>query len=217
MRKSLKFILCLISADIIVISISFLCGITGVFSTNDNSGKFDKTVLQHDETTAIFESDLESVQESVTETTSDNTSEITKERFFVLNSTSKVYMRDEASTSGKVMCELPANSYGDILDTEGRWTKISFEGKTGYVFNEYIITGASAEDMIARLSSSKVIINKSCNVRNVPDTNSPVIGNAAAGTIYPYITSQSDEQWYAIIMPDGSTAYISTGYASITN
>lgn len=225
MRKSLKFILCLISADIIIISISFLCGLAGVFSTNDDSGKSDKTVLQHNETTenivpektsSELESGYESTGEAVTGNTSDNTTEISKEHFFVLNSTSKVYMRDDASTNGKILCELPANTYGDILDTEGNWTKIFYDNKTGYVFSEYIITGASAEDMIQQLSSSKIIINKSCYIRNTPDTGSPVIGNAIAGTIYQYIVSQSDEQWYAIIMPDGSTAYISTGYADKT-
>lgn len=217
MRKSLKFILCLISADIIIISIAFLCGLTGVFSTNEKSEKPKKTVLAQDKNSENTEVSSETISESDMETNSDTETTTIVERFIVLNSTSKVYMRDDPSTNGKIICELPANTYGEILDTEGSWTKISFDNKTGYVFSEYIITGASAEDMIEQLNSSKVIINKSCNVRRVPDTNSPVIGNAAAGTIYQYIVSQSDEQWYAIIMPDGSTAYISTGYASITN
>lgn len=218
MRKSLKFILCLISADIIIISISLLCGLTGIFSTNEDSGRPDKTLSQHDETTADIVSEKNTSElESVSETESETTAEPAKERFYVLNSTSKVYMRDEPSSTAKALCELPANSYGDILDTEGSWTKISYDNKTGYVFSEYIITGASAEDMINQLSSSKITINRSCYIRSTPDTASPVIGNAPAGTVYRYIPSQSDEQWYAIIMPDGSAAYISTGYAGITN
>lgn len=229
MRNSLKFILWLISADIIIIAILFLSGLTGIFS-NDKTKQINtaqNTKAESTEITSLETTDKESSsdaeitdddEQSTGETTSQNTTEQnTTEHFYVLNNTSKVYMRDEASTTGKVISELPADAHGDVISTDGSWTKVTYNGETGYIFSEYIITGASAEEMIKLSKNPKIIINKSCNVRREPDTDSPVIGQAAAGTVYNYIEASSDDLWYAIIMPDGSTCYISTEYAGKTN
>lgn len=249
MRKSFKFILCMISADIIIIAIVFLLNLTGSFSkpVSKDSGKSSVAEAQTDtgadsrnnvtpaepsteirtadtvENTTGFTADNET--ESLTDTTYETTTEASTEEtttlpsdsFVVLNTTSKVYLRSEASTGGKIICEIPANSHGTIISTEGSWSKVKYNGHTGYVFTEYILTGTSANDYVSDLNSDKVKIDRSCNMRNVPDTSSPVIGNAIAGTEYKYIKEKSDDQWFAIILEDGSTAYISTGYATITN
>ncbi len=249
MRKSFKFILCMISADIIIIAIVFLLNLTGSFSkpVSKDSGKSSVAEAQTDtgadsrnnvtpaepsteirtadtvENTTGFTADNET--ESLTDTTYETTTEASTEEtttlpsdsFVVLNTTSKVYLRSEASTGGKIICEIPANSHGTIISTEGSWSKVKYDGHTGYVFTEYILTGTSANDYVSDLNSDKVKIDRSCNMRNVPDTSSPVIGNAIAGTEYKYIKEKSDDQWFAIILKDGSTAYISTGYATITN
>lgn len=249
MRKSFKFILCMISADIIIIAIVFLLNLTGSFSkpVSKDSGKSSVAEAQTDtgadsqnnvtpaepsteirtadtvENTTGFTADNET--ESLTDTTYETTTEASTEEtttlpsdsFVVLNTTSKVYLRSEASTGGKIICEIPANSHGTIISTEGSWSKVKYDGHTGYVFTEYILTGTSANDYVSDLNSDKVKIDRSCNMRNVPDTSSPVIGNAIAGTEYKYIKEKSDDQWFAIILEDGSTAYISTGYATITN
>lgn len=224
MRNSLKFILWLISADIIIIAILFLSGLTGIFSNDKNkqvntvqSTKAESTEITSLETTGKENSSDDEVTDDDEQSTAETTSQNTTEHFYILNNTSKVYMRDEASTTGKVISELPADAHGDVISTEENWTKVSYNGETGYIFSEYIITGASAEEMIKLSKNPKIIINKSCNVRREPDTNSPVIGHAAAGTIYNYIEASSDALWYAIIMPDGSTCYISTEYAGKTN
>lgn len=249
MRKSFKFILCMISADIIIIAIVFLLNLTGSFSKpiSKDSGKSSVAEAQTDtgadsrnnvtpaepsteirtadtvENTTGFTADNET--ESLTDTTYETTTEASTEEtttlpsdsFVVLNTTSKVYLRSEASTGGKIICEIPANSHGTIISTEGSWSKVKYDGHTGYVFTEYILTGTSANDYVSDLNSDKVKIDRTCNMRNVPDTSSPVIGNAIAGTEYKYIKEKSDDQWFAIILEDGSTAYISTGYATITN
>lgn len=163
------------------------------------------------------ESLTDTTYETTTEASTEETTTLPSDSFVVLNTTSKVYLRSEASTGGKIICEIPANSHGTIISTEGSWSKVKYDGHTGYVFTEYILTGTSANDYVSDLNSDKVKIDRTCNMRNVPDTSSPVIGNAIAGTEYKYIKEKSDDQWFAIILEDGSTAYISTGYATITN
>ena len=153
---------------------------------------------------------------SGTETTS-NVTDNNTEQFIVLSTTSKVYLREMPSTNGKIIKELSSDSYGNVISTDGRWTKVEYQGTTGYVFTDYLATGATAKDLIKNLSYSKVIVNSSCNMRRSPDTNDTVFGNAIAGTTYRYDKSKSNDNWYAIYLKDGSMAYISTGYASVCN
>lgn len=235
MRNSFKFILCVISADVIIIAIVFLINLTGTFSSAPSN--HSKVIKNHetDQTTILSEnashSDInpDTVKDSEdvtnaditfdeTETDEQTTEEPTtlpENSFVVMNTTSKVYLRSEASTGGKIICEIPSNSYGSVISKEGSWTKVSYDGKTGYIFSEYILTGSSANDYVNELNSAKIKITSACNIRNIPELSSPVTGNTTTGTEYQYIKELSNDDWFAIILEDGSTAYISTGYATI--
>lgn len=231
MRKSFKFILCMISADVVIISIVFLLNLTGAVSAKSDraDSSAEKTYAENttgdlsEETAKISEepaADEQSTTSGEALTDIDETSssaESNEDLFVVINTSSKVYLRNEASTGGAILCEIPANSHGTVISAGNTWSKVKYNDQTGYVFTEYILTGESANDYINNVNSSRLIIDKSCNMRRVPDTSEPVIGNAIAGTEYQYIKESSDEQWYAIILEDGSTAYISTGYASLIN
>lgn len=239
MPKIFKFILGLISADIVIIAIVFLLGLTGVIDSgnkkntsvkvakNDTYETESSTTNKHSdkipETKDSAAATTDTAPSSSTEQlTTDNDETTTKEisadnQFIVLKTTSKVYLREMPSTNGKIIKELSSNTYGDVISSSGGWTKVNYNGTTGYVYSEYLATGDSASDLIKQLNFSKITINSSCNMRHTPDTNAEVFGNAIAGTTYQYDASKSDENWYAIILPDSSIAYISTGYASVTN
>lgn len=235
MRNSFKFILCMISADIIVIAIIFLITLTGTFSSATPNNSEVLKNLETNQTTILSESasdsdiipDIDNESENITyndissdetktdETTTEEPTTLPENSFVVMNTTSKVYLRSEASTGGKIICEIPSNSYGSIISKEGSWTKVNYDGKTGYVFSEYILTGSSANDYANELNSAKIKIISACNIRNVPELSSPVTGNTITGTEYQYIKELSNDDWFAIILEDGSTAYISTDYATI--
>lgn len=176
----------------------------------DNNLEVNSEITEMEQTLTINE-ELEittTLNEATTTAIPDNT-------FVVINSTSTVYLRESASTVSKSLCEIPVNSTGTVISKEDNWTKVEFNGQTGYIFSEYIVTGSSAADFIVNKNTNTVIINNTCYLRGTPDTSSPIIGNAPAGTEYQFIPEKSNEQWYAIIMADGSTNYISTGFASV--
>lgn len=229
MSKYYKTMLMIVSADIIVVAIMFLLSLTGTV-------KYDKlestTALSQQITTITNETissdnpettvdvDIENTvpADTTLETINNNKETISStEQFIVLSTTSKVYLRKMPSTNSEIIKELSPDSYGNVISKDGKWTKVEYEGTTGYVYSEYLATGTTASDLINQLSVSKVVINKSCNMRHSPDTNDTVFGNAPAGQTYKYNKSESDENWYAIYLEDGSMAYISTSYASITN
>lgn len=265
MRSSFKFILCLISADIIIITMALLLSLTGVLNVNssqhksDNESDFVSDAETNDITEMISDNDTDdnaeqfsdNVTDDNTEQLSDNitddnteqlsgnnindntekvsdseaedtstvseetTTEFDKNTFVVINNTSTVYLRKDASVSGEIICELPSGATGTIISKKDEWSKVSFEDKTGYVFNEYIVDGSAASDFITATNTASVIINSSCYMRDNPDTESPVTGTAPAGKKYQYIPESSDSLWFAIITEDGSIKYISTGYADI--
>lgn len=242
MRSSFKFILCLITADIIIIAMVLLLSLTGVLnvkSSNHKSVSETKLVSENKEkntedksydkniTSSAAEQTSDTNTKDTTEQISDDTSEETsdtpeetttefdKNTFVVINSTSTVYLRETASVSGEIICELPAGATGKIISKEDDWSKVSFEDKTGYVFNEYIVNGSTASDYINAVNTATIVIKSSCNMRDTPNTESPVTGTAPVGEKYQYIPESSNSLWFAIITDDGSIKYISTGYADV--
>lgn len=184
-------------------------------TTTDSIGSNNDTTTT--ETTENTVTDESNNSTDKTEQHEENDTSGESQQFIVLSTTSKVYLREMPSTNSTIIKELYPESYGNVISVDGRWTKVEFEGTTGYVFSDYLATGDTAKDLIKNISYSKVIINSSCNMRRSPDTNDEVFGNAMAGTTYRYDKSKSNDNWYAIYLEDGSMAYISTGYASVAN
>ena len=52
--------------------------------------------------------------------------------------TSDLNFREKASTSSNIIQKISKGSKVEILDTEGDWYKISYDGKTGYVSKQYV-------------------------------------------------------------------------------
>lgn len=52
--------------------------------------------------------------------------------------TSDLNFREKASTSSNVIQKISKGSKVEILETEGDWYKISYDGKTGYVSKKYV-------------------------------------------------------------------------------
>lgn len=55
-----------------------------------------------------------------------------------ITNTSDLNFREKASTSSNIIQKISKGSKVEILDTEGDWYKISYDGKTGYVSKQYV-------------------------------------------------------------------------------
>ena len=51
---------------------------------------------------------------------------------------SPINLRASASTSAKIIETIPQNSSATLLGTDGSWSKIKYEGKTGYVMTKFV-------------------------------------------------------------------------------
>jgi hypothetical protein len=61
------------------------------------------------------------------------------------NISKPIRMRQAASTGSPIIAEIPQGSQADLLEGGGAWNRVSWEGKTGYVKSEYVVTGGGDE------------------------------------------------------------------------
>jgi len=134
--------------------------------------------------------------------------------------TASLYIRQKPSLLASVTGSLSKNAKIDTLGKEGDFYKISYKGKTGYVYSSYINIVKNTSD-IKNESSVKSnyiesygeITSKSLNIRSGAGTTYPVTGVITIGskvTIYDKLNG-----FYKIIYK-GQTGYISELYVKVS-
>ena len=110
-----------------------------------------------------------------------------------------VNVRAEASTEAGVLGKINKGTEFEILDKDGSWFEISYNGNSGFVSKDYFeVTKADA-----------VIDGSSVNCREQASTSAGSLGKFADGD-YVCVTGQNDS-WYRISYKGGS-AYVSKDY-----
>ena len=107
-----------------------------------------------------------------------------------------VNVRAEASTGADVLGKINKGTEFEILDKDGSWFEISYNGNSGFVSKDYFeVTKADA-----------TIDGSSVNCREKASTSANSLGKLADGD-YVCVTGQNDS-WYRISYKGGS-AYVS--------
>lgn len=120
--------------------------------------------------------------------------------------TANVNVRSKPSKDGSILGTLNKGTSVEILGSEGGWYQISFAGKTGYVYSEYIsMTNPSA--------TKTVYTTENLKVRAQPNTSATVLGTLKKGTEVQ--TTGLKDGWYTISFA-GKTGYISAAYTTTT-
>ena len=110
-----------------------------------------------------------------------------------------VNVRAEASTGADVLGKINKGTEFEILDKDGSWFEISYNGNSGFVSKDYFeVTKADA-----------TIDGSSVNCREKASTSANSLGKFADGD-YVCVTGQNDS-WYRISYKGGS-AYVSKDY-----
>ena len=110
-----------------------------------------------------------------------------------------VNVRAEASKAADVLGRINKGTEFEILDKDGSWFEISYNGESGFVSKDYFeVTKADA-----------VIDGSSVNCREKASTSANSLGKFADGD-YVCVTGQNDS-WYRISYKGGS-AYVSKDY-----
>ncbi|XZI43639.1 SH3 domain-containing protein [Clostridium perfringens] len=147
------------------------------------------------------------------------------EKTGIVNVSSSLNVRSEASTSSKVIGSLSGNTKVIIVGEEGAFYKIEYKGSHGYVANEYIkdVTessnsnqGTQTPEKPSTPENSKktgvVTASKGLNVRKEANTSSQIIGILNSGESVEII---GEENGFYKITYKGQEAYASKNYINI--
>ncbi|MBI6010936.1 SH3 domain-containing protein [Clostridium perfringens] len=147
------------------------------------------------------------------------------EKTGIVNVSSSLNVRSEASTSSKVIGSLSGNTKVIIVGEEGAFYKIEYKGSHGYVAKEYIkdVTessnsnqGTQTPEKPSTPENSKktgvVTASKGLNVRKEANTSSQIIGILNSGESVEII---GEENGFYKITYKGQEAYASKNYINI--
>ena len=140
----------------------------------------------------------------------------------IVNVSSSLNVRNEASTSSKVIGSLSGNSKVTIVGEEGAFYKIEYKGSQGYVAKEYIkdVTennnsnqGTQTPEKPSTPENTEktgiVNVSSSLNVREGSSTSSKVIGSLSGNT---KVTIVGEEGAFYKIEYKGSHGYVAKEY-----
>lgn len=133
----------------------------------------------------------------------------------VANVSNNLNVRAKASTSSKVVGQMKRGAAGTILSKSKEWTKIKSGKVTGYVSNDYIVTGTAAEKFAkANIKQKDVTVTTDIlNVREKKSTTSKVLGKVKKGAVYPV---QSGTKEWIQIKYLGKNGYLSRDYVELS-
>lgn len=135
------------------------------------------------------------------------------ENKFMVNVNEYLNIRSAADENAQIVGKLYAGAGGDIVERGEAWTLITSGNVKGYVSNDYILTGADAENKINEVGTpTATIIGDNVRVREMPDANSKIYGLADVND--EYVCSNILEGWLEI-QYDGGAAYISSEFATV--
>ncbi|HII4487404.1 TPA: SH3 domain-containing protein [Clostridium perfringens] len=140
----------------------------------------------------------------------------------IVNVSSSLNVRNEASTSSKVIGSLSGNSKVTIVGEEGAFYKIEYKGSQGYVAKEYIkdVTESNNSNQGTQTPEKQstpentektgvVNVSSSLNVREGAGTSSKVIGSLSGNT---KVTIVGEDGAFYKIEYKGSHGYVAKEY-----
>ena len=138
----------------------------------------------------------------------------------IVNVSSSLNVRNEASTSSKVIGSLSGNTKVTIVGEEGAFYKIEYKGSHGYVAKEYIkdikdevVTEPEKPSNPENSKKTGVVTaSKGLNVRKEANTSSQIIGILNSGESVEII---GEENGFYKITYKGQEAYASKNYINI--
>lgn len=129
---------------------------------------------------------------------------------------SALNVRQEPSSDSKWVGKMYEGSGGTILETGDGWTKIQSGNVTGWVSNDYILTGEAGK--AAALEVCELVFevtSDALKVRSAPTTEEEnKIRAIYGGDTYPVVTMQEDG-WIEIEYKEDKTGWVAAQYGEI--
>ena len=127
-------------------------------------------------------------------------------------------LRDQASTSGKILMTIPKGKTVEILsekDANG-WYKVSYDGKTGYASSSYIVTNSNSATTTPSTPptitvNKKGITTENLNLRNQADLSGKILTTIPKGKTIQILSEKDANGWYKVSY-NGKTGYAISNY-----
>ncbi len=124
-----------------------------------------------------------------------------------------VNIREEANQDAKKLGVLYKDCGGDIIESQGDWTKIQSGEVTGWIKNEYLYFGEEAEKLAEEVGIlTAVSQTETLRVRKEPSLEAGVMGMLAEGEAVEAIAELGD--WVEISY-EGATGYVHADYVKV--
>ncbi len=127
-----------------------------------------------------------------------------------------LYVREKPDADSKVVGKMYKGDCATITKTGKTWTKIKSGKVTGYVKNEYCITGKKAYkyakkhcDTVAKVSIDGL------RIRKKPSTDAAVIKAVVSGDKLVVDTKAKKKDGWVAVKVDSSTCYVSDEYVTV--
>ena len=115
-------------------------------------------------------------------------------------------VRSGAGTSYSVLGSLSKGTKVEVISTTNGWSKIKYNGSTGYVSSKYLSSSSTTSS-----TTIKYVTATTLNVRSGAGTNYSIIGSLSKGTKVEVISTTNG---WSKIKYNGSTGYVSSQYLS---
>lgn len=128
---------------------------------------------------------------------------------------SSLNIRKEPSEDGERLGKLSAGAAGKIIEQGEEWTLIESGSVTGYVKNEFMVTGDEAGEFAeSRLPKVATVTTETLFVREEQTIDSACVSMVPEGDSYEVI--EEDEGWAEVKVGDELTGYVSEDYVNIS-
>ncbi|MGX4600812.1 C40 family peptidase [Faecalimicrobium sp. JNUCC 81] len=120
-----------------------------------------------------------------------------------------VNFRTGPSTSNSSIGKLNKGTEVGFISESNGWSKISYNGKIGYMSSQYLSNKGNAPSGDNSVKSTKVVTENSVNFRTGPSTSNSSIGKLNKGTEVGFI---SESNGWSKISYNGKIGYMSSQY-----
>ncbi|MCR5742541.1 MAG: C40 family peptidase [Lachnospiraceae bacterium] len=127
-----------------------------------------------------------------------------------------LHIRSTPSTSGDIVGILYTGAGVDILDVsaDNMWYHINSNDIEGYIYYEYVALGAIAEKAACDFAYPAVTVNAQIlNVREAPTTESKIVQQITAGSLY-YVIEETNESWLKIEIGGEIQGYVAREFVT---
>ena len=132
--------------------------------------------------------------------------------------TTTVNVRSGAGTNYKVVTCVTKGKAVTTTGTSGSWTKVTANGKTGYISSKYLKAASSSSSTTTQpatqpTSSTTVYATTTLNVRSGPGTGYSILTSMKKGQ--SAVNTGVSGSWYKVSV-NGKTGYVSGKYTTTT-